>query len=188
VLPADPERQAELRRRHDAIYGRPGLPCFTHWRIARRLYAGRNPLSELDAVELRALGMTHLLDLREEVEWSGPGSFGREAVEALARHGIERRHVPVLDLGAPSPEALREAVDWIDDVLSRFRPRLYVHCRAGVERTATVLVAWRARDQGLSLVAALDSLRRSGYPGRPLPSQLAAAERWLAGEERFWRP
>src|SRR3972149_11387542 len=88
---------AERRARHETIYEEWGLPRFVHWPVAERVLAGRNPLSEEDVLQLGALGVTHVLDLREEREWADPGRFGREAVEALYRDGIERRSVPIRD-------------------------------------------------------------------------------------------
>jgi protein tyrosine phosphatase (PTP) superfamily phosphohydrolase (DUF442 family) len=167
--------------RHAAIYAKPGLPAFAHWEVAPGLWAGRNPLSEIDVRELSALGVTHVLDLREESEWTGPGRVGAEAVEAISRLSFTRLHLPVPDEHAPSVATLAAAVDWIDEAIATPGASVYLHCRAGLERTASVLVAWRARRDGSTPEAALDALRKAGYPGAPLRDQAAAVRAFLAG-------
>ncbi|HSM50616.1 MAG TPA: dual specificity protein phosphatase family protein [Thermoanaerobaculia bacterium] len=167
--------------RHATIYSKPGLPAFEHWQVAPRLRAGRNPLSELDLRQLAALGVTHVLDLREEAEWAAPGNWGEDAVIAIPRLGLGRLHLPVRDGGAPAVETLAAAVEWIEEVLATPGTAVYVHCRAGLERTASVLVAWRARRDGSTLEEALGALGEAGYPGAPLRNQKGAVRAFLAG-------
>ncbi len=175
---SDPETPAAVR--HAAIYATLGLPKFVHWQVAPGLRAGRNPLSELDVRELAGLGVTHLLDLREESEWGDPGRVGSEALAAASRLGLARLHLPVPDRGAPAVAQLAAAVAWIDAALAEPGHAVYVHCRAGRERTAAVLVAWRARRDASRPEAALAALWKAGYPGAPLASQEEAVEVFLA--------
>lgn len=170
---------AELEQRHAAACAGDGVPGFAHWKVTPRIRAGRNPLTERDVAELAALGITHVLDLREEGEWHGPGRYGEEAIEAMQRHGLVRRHVPMRDFSVPAEPALGEAVGWIEEVLDEPRRRLYVHCRAGLQRSATVLIAWRSWASGEPIELALWSLRRFGWPADPLYSQRLAVVRWL---------
>lgn len=169
--------------RHTAVYATPHLPKFCTWPATECILAGRNPLTELDVRSLAAQGVTHVLDLREPSEWNRPGIFGSEAVDAMAPLGITRRNVPIADLSAPSSAALTAAVDWIDGVLDPMRAnpsaRLFVHCRAGIERTGTILTAWRCRRKGESLDEALAALRSAGWPADPLEHQRAAVAAWL---------
>jgi protein-tyrosine phosphatase len=59
-----------------------------------------------------------------------------------ARTGRERyRSLPVLDMAAPTPEQLADAISWIDT--QRARGPVYVHCALGRSRSATVVAAWR---------------------------------------------
>lgn len=181
--PATPgaSRQEAVARRHAAIYADRRLPRFRFWRIESRLHAGRNPLSEADILDLRALGVTHLLDLREEREWRDPGRVGGEALDAIERLRLRRRWVPIPDGGIPEPVPLRRAADWLDTVLAATDTVVFVHCRAGLERTAAVLAAWLGRRDRVGLAEALTRLRRFGYPGAPLPAQAAAVEAFLRG-------
>lgn len=166
-------------RRHAAIYGGGRLPSFQTWRIEERLHAGRNPLSEADVLDLRALGVSHLLDLREEREWRDPGRVGGEALASVERLRLRRRWEAIPDGAVPEPATLRRAADWLDTALAARDAVVYVHCRAGLERTAAVLAAWLGRRDRVGLSEALARLRRFGYPGAPSPGQAAAVEVFL---------
>jgi rhodanese-related sulfurtransferase len=165
--------------RHDAVRAGGTISAFVFWKVTPRLRVGRHPLTERDARELALLGITHVLDLREECEWAGPGLIGGEAIAALAALGVTRENVPIADWHAPREAELERAVGWIESVLAGRGQRLYVHCRAGIERTGTVVAAWRARTSGEPFGVALWSVRRHGWPARPLPHQQRAAEDWL---------
>jgi len=176
--PGEPSRRTALDARHAEVYA-GAIPDFDLWPAGPRLLAGRNPLSERDVSDLVERGVTHVLDLREESEWTVPGRVGSDAVAALARRGIERRHVPIGDFQAPTSDDLSAAADWLDEVHARPETTLYVHCRAGLQRTATVLAARAARRAGISYAAAERLLAAAGYPGGALRHQRAAAEAWL---------
>jgi len=178
-LRAMSHREAGRGGRHEEIYGDPGLPRFVVWRLAPGLLAGRNPLSERDVSDLAAEGVTHVLDLREEAEWAGRGRHGGEALAALAARRIERKHVPVGDFSPPSAEDFATACDWLDEVASLPGTVVFAHCRAGLQRTPTVLAAWLARREGIDFDAALERLKLDGYPGEPISDQRAAALDWL---------
>ncbi|MEO8198233.1 MAG: dual specificity protein phosphatase [Thermoanaerobaculia bacterium] len=165
--------------RHRIVYATPNLPLFQTWPAAPRIFAGRNPLTEIDVRELASRGITHVLDLREPGEWNRPGIFGSEAVEAMEPNGISRKNVPIVDISAPTAEALTAAGDWIDQVLADPASKLFVHCRAGIERTGSILAAWRCRREGESFDVALDALRGHGWPANPLAHQRDAVHDWL---------
>lgn len=122
--------------------------------------------------------MTHVLDLREDWEWEPP-RFGLEALAGL-QDGVIRRHIPVVDMGAPTPAQLDEAVAFLEETLQKPGTLVYVHCRAGAERTGAVLVAFHAWRHRLGYDAALRELRSRRPLLNPLPVQEAAVRRWLA--------
>lgn len=175
----NPTRVDRVAQRHAAIYADEGIPRFQIWRVAERLLGGRHPLSEADVLQLRAEGVTHVLDLREDREWEAPGRHGREALDAIARLGVRRKQVPMPDGQAPESAALRAAADWLDTVLAARDAVAFVHCRAGIERTATALATWLARRDCVDFESALARLRQRGYPGDPLGRQVAAAKLFL---------
>ena len=147
------------RTDHDRIYSTPGLPRFEIHELDERLLAGRNPLSAIDAQRLVDVGVTHVVDLREPHEGEGAGRFGRAAIKELGVLGVERLHAPVTDGGAPSAETLDAAVRWISRVAEQDGSRIFVHCRAGQERTAAVLAAYVATHGALTLDQAIDAAK-----------------------------
>lgn len=72
--------------------------------------------------------MTAVLDLTAEFS------------EATPFLGRVYRNIPILDLTAPSPDQLREAVAFIRDEAAR--GQVYVHCKVGYSRTAAVVGAY----------------------------------------------
>jgi ADP-ribosyl-[dinitrogen reductase] hydrolase len=165
--------------RHQLVYDKPGLPGFHCHQAAPGVLYGRNPLTAGDVGDLQRAGVRKVLDLRENKEWDSDYLFGREAVAALSWSGIERVAVAIVDGEAPSAEDL----DFTWKLLSAADPGLplYVHCRAGIERTGSVIGAFVARQRGISLHQALDRLAAEGCRLSPLPHQIAAARQWLGG-------
>jgi rhodanese-related sulfurtransferase len=124
------------------------IPDFEFDTITPRLLAGRNPLTADDVAQLRERGVTHILDLREAREWAGPGRLGSEAVEAIPRAGIERLNLPIGDMTAPAAEDFDRACAFLERALEEPESVVFVHCRAGQQRTGAILAAHVARQQG----------------------------------------
>lgn len=105
----------------------------------------------------------------------------RQAVEAAYRQtGIEEdRACRVRDLGEHPLELLDSAVRLIDGANAAGRS-VAVHCRGGIERSATVAAAVLIHRQGLSVDEALAQLRAIAPKAHPLAHQRAALERWAA--------
>lgn len=163
--------------RHQLVYEQSGLPSFEVREAAPGILCGRNPLTAGDVHRLGQAGVQHVLDLREDKEWDTPTRFGREAVAALHWSGIERTSVPIVDTEALSKEQLDRTWELLSTA-SEDR-WLYVHCRAGIERTGSALGAFVARQRRIGLNEALEQLRDAGCQLQPLPHQIAAVRRWL---------
>lgn len=180
------EKQApdeEELRRHQEVYATPDLPPFDYERVGDQVLAGRNPLTARDVALLAAEGVTHVLDLRQESEWKAPRRFGSEAVEAMRTRGMQRRHLPIRDMGAPAPADLEAACAFLEEALSDPAAHVYVHCRAGHERTAAILIAFHACRHGVSYDGALKALRGGRPTLRPLPEQERAVRKWLRSRQ-----
>jgi protein tyrosine phosphatase (PTP) superfamily phosphohydrolase (DUF442 family) len=169
----------KMQSDHDEIYSRYGLPAFEADWVTDRILAGRNCLSALDVHRLvHDDGITHILDLREPEEWCTP-MLGKEAIDSVATHALTRLNVPVRDGSRPTLEQLDEAVTFISDALGDPKGRVFVHCRGGQERTATILVAWYARERRTDYDSALEELRLRRRVLRPTRGQEAAARQWI---------
>ncbi|MEW8979274.1 MAG: dual specificity protein phosphatase family protein [Symbiobacterium sp.] len=168
-------------QRHRRVYtSSADLPRFEFSWIEDWLLAGRNPLTALDVKLLVALGVTHILDLREEKEWTPP-KFGAEALDAIASMGLKRLHLPVRDGFSPSPEQFEAACDFLASVEHGRGERVYVHCRGGMERTACVLTAYVARRSGEPWQAVLAQLQRRRPKFRLWPDQERGLREWTGG-------
>ena len=158
------------------------IPVFEVFPIARGIRSGRNPVTAQDIEKLRSLGITHILDLRQAREWTIPWP-GAEAIQAITEAaGIERLNLPVEDGSAPALEVLDRAHAFLSDAQQRPGAQVFVHCRAGRERTGAVLTAHLARRNGWSYERALAALQAVNPLIRPLRAQEAVVRRWLANE------
>ncbi len=159
--------------------GFPSLPPFTFAAVTPRLLAGREPRTAEHVAELLQRGVTHVLDLRQPEEWTGPGRLGAEAIRSLEESGLTRLNVPVEDGGAPTMAAFHRAVAFIQEAFLQRETRVYVHCRAGIERTGAVVAAWWAWEHGTALAESLDAIRRTKPDTAPLGLQCKAVRDWL---------
>jgi protein-tyrosine phosphatase len=111
------EAEAQYRREGDA------------WNVvAPNVWIGRL-LAEAEAQTAVEQGVTAVVDLSDAFDEAAP-------FLELASY----RHIPVLDLTAPTPAQLAEAVAYIDDQSQR--GIVYVHCKIGYSRSAAVVGAW----------------------------------------------
>jgi protein-tyrosine phosphatase len=91
------------------------------------LLIGRR-LNNAEAAEAVRRGVTAVLDLTAEFS---------EATPFLA---VKYHNLPILDLTAPTPEQLREAVQFITESL--LLGNVYVHCKIGYSRSAAAVGAY----------------------------------------------
>jgi rhodanese-related sulfurtransferase len=169
-------------RRSEQVYARPGLPAFSTYRALPGFIVGRNPLTEMDVEQLLGGGIRLVIDLREEHEWATEHHYGAEAVAAQQWCGLNRFHVPIPDGDAPSREALDRIWGLLRKEVREGAGGVYIHCRAGIERTGAAIVAYTARSEGASYERALRIVQENGAPLSPLPHQAEAVKRWL-GEQ-----
>jgi|SRR5215218_2571508 len=112
-----------------------------YWLVPRVLAGSSRPGGrsgndgfERDLAWLRSQGIAAILTLTEEAP----------DLPALAQHGFESLHLPVVDFTPPSPDQLTAALTFIDHQSAASRP-VMVHCYAGHGRTGTVLAAYLVR-------------------------------------------
>ena len=109
-------------------------------RIEPHLWLGGAPTYERDFDALLTLGITAVVDLRQE-RTHEPSFF--------AQHGIALRQYPVPETSAPGPAVLDDAVPWITARLAEGRTVL-IHCAKGRGRSATVLAAYLMETEGMT--------------------------------------
>ena len=104
-----------------------------HWwdRVDDHVLVGAIPFRS-DVPQLVAEGVRAIVNTC--VEFSGLS----DAYEAA---GIEQLHIPTVDFTAPTLEDIERAVEFITRH-ARGQNSVYVHCKAGRGRSATVAVCW----------------------------------------------
>lgn len=108
-------------------------------RIDETLIVGALPFGN-DVPKMAADGVTCVVNTCAEYE--GP-------TREYDDHGIEQLRVPTVDFTHPSLEHVKEAVEFIDRQTND-GGTVYVHCKAGRARSATVAMCWLISSKGMS--------------------------------------
>jgi len=82
----------------------------------------------------------------------------RDDEQRLAESNMTYLWLPVLDMCAPSFEQIEQGMHWIQYQLQRHHV-IYIHCAAGVGRSATMLACWYVYHHGLSVIEALRHIK-----------------------------
>jgi protein-tyrosine phosphatase len=139
------------------------------------LLMGAYPQDAGDVAELRAAGITRIFNLVQDVEYD-PGASDA-CSSALAAAGIEERRVELVDYGNLSPAQIEDAAQavlaWLDE-----GERVYVHCRAGWQRSAAIVAAILTLREDVEPWQALEILRRRKPTANPLSHQRADLFDW----------
>jgi protein-tyrosine phosphatase len=123
--------------------------------------------------ELRAQGITHVVDVRIE-------DTHDQAV--LQQEGLALLQLPTEDCCAVSQQMLDEAVTWVNPPLDAGRCVL-VHCQHGIGRSALVALCVLA-SRGLGPVEAMLRAKNAREKISPSPAQLAAFLEWCRRQGR----
>lgn len=143
--------------------------------VADGLSIGAYPLDTEDVEMLSWVGIERVLNLVEAEEYR-PGDHELVA-EAMQAAGIEEARVNFTDFGGMSPDALELAVGearrWLDQ-----GSQVYIHCRAGWQRSAAVAAGVVAVRKGIGIDEALASIQARKPTADPLPHQREDLHRW----------
>lgn len=141
------------------------------------LIVGALPLDEADIRMLSALGVTRVLNLVEDGEYKRGAR--RKVERALEKAEVEERRLSTEDFGSLSPELLEQATAqvnaWLDDGQT-----VYLHCRAGWQRSAAVAAGAITLRAGVELDTALRMVQALKNTADPLPHQRDDLQRWLS--------
>lgn len=147
------------------------------------LLVGAYPLDADDVSTLEFMRIERVLNLVEDHEYE-PGKHETVA-EALYAAGIEEYRLSFTDYGRlPAPQlegAVTEVVDWLDE-----GHRVYLHCRAGWQRSAAVAAGVVALREGVGIEEALELVHRRKPTSEPLPQQRDDLLQWWAEREQGW--
>jgi protein-tyrosine phosphatase len=146
-----------------------------------RLIVGALPLDEADVRMLGALGVSRVLNLVEDGEYARGAR--RKVERALAKEDIGETRLSTEDFGALTPELLEQGTaqvnSWLDD-----GEVVYLHCRAGWQRSAAVAAGAIALRDGIDLDTALAQVQNLKSTADPLPHQREDLQRWFDARVR----
>lgn len=95
---------------------------------------------EADVPGLADMGVTSVLNTC--AEYPGPA-------EQYKRFDIEQCRVPTVDFVHPTLASIEKGVEFIDRAIAK-GGKVYVHCKAGRGRSATVVVCWLMKHKGMT--------------------------------------
>ena len=150
--------------------------------IGDNLLMGAYPQDADDVAALHEAGVTAVFNLVQDVEYEFEG--GRDAcAAALAQAGIREQRADIVDFGNLLPGQIETAATTVLRWLQEGE-RVYVHCRAGMQRSAVVSAAALALHEDLEPLAALDLVQSRNPRARPLAHQRQDLLRWWDGRNR----
>ncbi len=148
---------------------------FGFGQVGHELLIGAYPQDADDVAALVEAGVTRVFNLVQDIEYEGDG---REAcATALAAEGILEERVEVVDYGNLLPGHIERAVRTVRPWLAEGE-RVYVHCRAGMQRSATVAAAIIALEEGVEPAEALRRVSERNPRANPLEHQRRDLVRW----------
>ena len=109
-------------------------------RIDAHVIVGAYPFSR-DVAGLHAEGVRGVVNTCEE--YCGP-------IVEYERHGIEQLRIPTTDFTHPKLEDVQEAVEFVQRHVEH-NDTVYIHCKAGRARSATVAICWLMKYRGMTM-------------------------------------
>lgn len=108
-------------------------------KIDEGIYRGPQPKTEEDWQALQKLGIKYLLDLETGASLLSDGDPLNETLKA-EKYGMKSYSHPLGEILPPTYSELKSACDFIET----HKP-IYIHCKAGVDRTGMVCATYRVR-------------------------------------------
>ena len=116
-------------------------------RIDPHVIVGAYPFRR-DVVQMHAAGVRAVVNTCEE--YAGP-------IEAYESYGIQQFHMPTTDFTHPRLGDVERAVEFVQSNVEA-RRTVYIHCKAGRARSATVALCWLMKCRGLTMKEAQSTL------------------------------
>lgn len=122
-----------------------------HWwdSVDEYVVLGALPLKR-DVPRMANLGVRNVINMCEE--YRGP-------IKEYLKYQIEQLWLPTTDFNPPKLEDVERGVSFLQRCVAK-RQRVYVHCKAGRARSATIVICWLVKHRGMSPEQAQQHLLR----------------------------
>ncbi len=137
--------------------------------VEPQVFLGARPFRR-DVQKLRELGVRGVVNMCEEF---------RGLPDLYSEHEIEQLWLPTVDFQPPSLEHVVEGVEFMQKFVGQGH-RVYVHCKAGRARSATVVLCWLIKYCGLSPELAQRQLLEHRPHTNPLLYNRAVVSEFIA--------
>ncbi|MFI4874265.1 MAG: dual specificity protein phosphatase family protein, partial [Blastopirellula sp. JB062] len=125
------------------LYNWSMIRLFRRWRwwdrIDEHVLIGALPTEKI-ATEIIAAGVTAVVNTCQE--FAGP-------LSTYAKSGVEQLHLPTIDFVPPSLEDVKRGVEFIDQQIAAGK-QVYIHCKAGRARSATIVICWLIKAKSMT--------------------------------------
>ena len=147
------------------------VPFTTTWIEEGRILAGSIPQLAEDIDVLKAHNIGAVISLTRRHPRTYPGVESR---------WFNWAQYPIPDNGIASDEVMLDAVSYVEHCYRRGEP-IYIHCRGGIGRTGTILIAYYVLRRGFTLDEARDKVRvRRNYEGNASAADQGSPQReWI---------
>jgi protein tyrosine phosphatase (PTP) superfamily phosphohydrolase (DUF442 family) len=125
------------------------IPALNWWDVIDEHFCLGGALMFDDIERLQQQGISAVINLCAERE---------DDQDRLGQARMEHLWIPVIDMCAPTFEKIIQGVGWIEHQLLADRV-IYIHCAAGVGRSATLLASWYIYAHGVTVPQALHRLK-----------------------------
>jgi len=146
-----------------------------------RLIVGSMPRDAEDVASLADHGVTRVVNMASNDEYEG--NEYSAALQAYGRHGIVQARVESEDFGHLGAGQLERATALTTVAMEEDRI-VYLHCRAGWQRSVIAGAGTISRATGQEPMEALRTVMALRRGADPLPHQITDLLRWWAARER----
>lgn len=150
-------RESPMKKEHTDICRLNVYPL--KW-VNEQIAVGYAPRSKNDIETVTKAGIEAVLNLCAECY---------DLYEMEVAVGFSVYWLPISEESAPTLSQMREAFNWMDTLLKQGK-KVLVHCRFGVGRTGTLIIAWML-NQGHTIDDALEMLKHT-------PARFASRQHW----------